>query len=97
MATPAIEVTDHAVIRWLERAKGMDIYAIRREIADLVAPAVAARAVGVKISGIKFAIAGHVVCTVIREKSVTPGPAPIIEPRRSRTSEKQKWKRMIGS
>jgi hypothetical protein len=29
-----IEVSDHAVVRWLERMKGVDVQAIRNEIAN---------------------------------------------------------------
>jgi hypothetical protein len=29
-----VEVSDHAVVRWLERQKGMDIQAVRNEIAN---------------------------------------------------------------
>lgn len=31
---PQLEVSDHAVVRWLEKVKGMDMNALRQEIAD---------------------------------------------------------------
>jgi hypothetical protein len=32
----AVEVTDHAVVRWLERVEGYDVAAVRRRMANLV-------------------------------------------------------------
>lgn len=31
---PELEVSDHAVVRWLEKVKGFDVDALRHEIAD---------------------------------------------------------------
>lgn len=39
MKRPAIHITDHAVLRYIERVKGIDVAAIRREIAKTVAVA----------------------------------------------------------
>lgn len=33
-ARPELEVSDHAVVRWLEKVKGTDVDALRREIAN---------------------------------------------------------------
>lgn len=40
---PELEVSDHAVVRWLEKVKGMDMDALRKEIA---AEALAAKKAG---------------------------------------------------
>lgn len=47
-------VTDHAVLRYLERARGLDVEAVRRHIADLCAPYTAVGARTVHAEGIKF-------------------------------------------
>ena len=90
-----VEVTDHAVVRWLERAKGIDVAALRREIADLCEPAMLLGAVSVRVSGVKFQLAGNRVCTVVRTKSPENRHAPVLEPRQSRASEKRRWQRMV--
>lgn len=36
MKKPIAQVTDHAVLRYLERVRGMDIEAVRREIGHIV-------------------------------------------------------------
>ena len=49
-------VTDHAVVRFLQRVKGVDIEAIRVEIAQTCASAVKAGASCVRAHGVKFEI-----------------------------------------
>lgn len=39
MKRTAIHITDHAVLRYIERVKGIDVAAIRRDIAKTVAVA----------------------------------------------------------
>lgn len=46
MKKPAVPVTDHCVIRYMERVMGLDIECVRRKIADDLAPAVRMGAVG---------------------------------------------------
>ncbi|WP_051949305.1 hypothetical protein [Methylosinus sp. PW1] len=41
-------VTDHALVRWLERVKGVDVEAFRKEIAETVATGTSLGATGVK-------------------------------------------------
>lgn len=36
MKKPRLSVTDHAVIRYLERVRGFDVEAVRREIGHIV-------------------------------------------------------------
>lgn len=47
-------VTDHAVLRYLERAKGFNVEAIRQHIAELCAPYTAVGARTVHAEGVKF-------------------------------------------
>lgn len=51
-----LRVSDHAVVRYLERAGGFDIERLRREIAHRVQEAVDAGASGVLIEGHRFCI-----------------------------------------
>lgn len=62
-------VSDHAVIRYLERAKGIDIDVIRDEIARLCQRGLDHGACGVLIGGLEYRIAGWVVVTVQVPKS----------------------------
>jgi hypothetical protein len=55
-------ITDHAVVRYLERVRGVDIDAVRREIAARVATGLEAGACGVLVEGMEYRIEnGHVV------------------------------------
>lgn len=89
-----IEVTDHAIVRWLERVRGIDMDLVRAEIAQHCRTAVALRACSVKVHNVKFQLSDNIVCTVVRTS--THRPAPIKEPRRSRASEKRAWQRSAG-
>lgn len=62
---PLPSVPDHAVIRYLERAKGVDIDGVRRHIAGLVQRGVKAQGDAVVVEGVKFVLRGNVVVTVI--------------------------------
>lgn len=65
MSRRRITVTDHAVLRYLERVQGMDIRAVRREIADRCD--VAADHPGVTAvlsSGHRFILRGGAIVTV---------------------------------
>lgn len=66
----AVVVTDHAVLRWLERAEGIDVEKMRRGIAQLCAPAAAAGASKFSAMGITFIIKGNTVVTA------TPNSSP---------------------
>lgn len=72
MKKPRVRVSDHAVLRYLERAGGFDIERLRREIGRRVEDAVAASASGVSVGGVNFRIKedehGPVVTTVIRDE-----------------------------
>lgn len=59
-------VTDHAVIRYLERVRGMDIAAIRNEIASKVARGVALGAKRVTVDGFDYDLSPTgAVCTIV--------------------------------
>lgn len=66
MKKPRTPVTDHAVLRYLERVQGVDIERIRREIGARVDHAVAQGACGLIIDGFSYKIDGGVVTTVLR-------------------------------
>lgn len=59
-------VTDHAVLRYLERVRGVDVEHIRRTIGARVDQAVAQGACGIIIDGFTYKIDGGVVTTVLR-------------------------------
>ncbi|MCA3456576.1 MAG: hypothetical protein IOC92_02580 [Rhodobacter sp.] len=69
MKRSRLRVSDHAVLRYLERVGGFDIERLRREIARRVETAVQAGACGVVVDGWSFRIKdgphGPVVTTVI--------------------------------
>lgn len=72
MKRPRTHVTDHAVIRYLERVKGMDIEELRRLIGHAVETAVETEASGVVIDGFSYKLrqgeAGPVVVTIQRDR-----------------------------
>ena len=55
--TKRIHVTDHAVLRWLERVEGVNIRAIRRRIHKSAKVAVKHGASGVNANGVAFTLA----------------------------------------
>lgn len=57
-------VTDHALIRYLERVKRVDVEAIRSHIATLCAPASSVRALSVIAEGVCFQLQKTTVVTV---------------------------------
>lgn len=51
-----ITVSDHAVLRWLERVEGVDVKAIRRRIARATRKGAELGASAVTLDGVRFAI-----------------------------------------
>ena len=51
-------VTDHCVLRYLERVRGLDVETIRRHIEDICAPAVATGATSARIEGFFYRFSG---------------------------------------
>lgn len=66
MKKSRISVSDHAVLRYLERVEGMDIERVRREIGARVDHAAGLGACGIIIDGFSYKIDGGVVTTVLR-------------------------------
>lgn len=69
MKRPRVRVSDHAVVRYLERVGGFDIERLRAEIARRVEAGVKAGACGVTIDGYSYRIRvdehGPVVSTIL--------------------------------
>lgn len=63
MSLPA--VTDHALMRYLDRALGLDLEAYRREIALRCAAAVKMGASGLTVDGIRYEFRGGAVISVL--------------------------------
>ncbi len=66
MTRRRIHVSDHAVLRYLERVRGVDLRAVRRAIAREVANGVEHEACGVIRDGLTYKLVGAVVVTVHR-------------------------------
>ena len=69
MKKPLTHVTDHALLRYLERVQGVDIDALRRELGTRVGRIARPGATGVQIDGMSYRLqtaenGTHVVCTV---------------------------------
>lgn len=54
-----LRVSDHAVLRWLERVEGVNVHAIRRRIRRAVIRGVKEGACGVRLDGVQYNIAYH--------------------------------------
>jgi hypothetical protein len=67
MNLPPIRVTDHAVLRYLERALGLDVEGMRVKIAALCQDACDAGALSIKTHGAVFVFEGRAVVTVLPE------------------------------
>ncbi len=55
--TTSLHVTDHAILRYLERAHGLDVEAVRRHIASRCATGAELRATTVIVERVKFVLA----------------------------------------
>lgn len=76
MARRELRVTDHAVLRYLERVMELNIDAVRKHIADLCAGPAGIGAVCVRAEGFRFEIANGIdnsTVTTVRPDRVTPG------------------------
>lgn len=67
---PLPYVSDHALLRYLERAHGLDVEQHRQHVAELVARGVRAGASGVRVEGCRFILNGNRVTTVL-DQSMT--------------------------
>lgn len=66
-----VRVTDHAVIRYLERAMGLNIEIVRDHIASLCAGSAAYGATALRAEGVKFEIVNGAVTTVVPDSGLT--------------------------
>lgn len=64
MKKSRLPVTDHAIIRYLERVEGMDIEGLRRKIGHRVKRGIELGASGVVLNGVCYKLNDGVVCTV---------------------------------
>lgn len=88
-----IEVTDHAIVRWLERVHGVDMDAVRAEIAAACRTGVSLGACSVKVQNVKFQLDENKVCTILLTSEHRSGP--VKEPKRSRAADKRAWRREV--
>lgn len=62
-------ITSHALLRYIERVKGVDIEALRDEIlSDEVCEALSAGATGVTVNGVKMVAERGVIVTVLADE-----------------------------
>ncbi|MEL6478116.1 MAG: hypothetical protein AAFR17_12390 [Pseudomonadota bacterium] len=66
MKRPSATVTDHAVIRYLEREWGVDIEAVRARLRRIAQTGVENEAAAVILNGTKYCLRGSTMTTVIR-------------------------------
>jgi len=67
MIVPTVTVSDHALVRYLERVKGIDIEAACAEVAEIAGVAAALGATCKVHAGHCYVIAGYTVTTVLPE------------------------------
>lgn len=63
-----VEVTDHAVLRWLEHAHGLDLRAVKRLIASKVRNGAELEAVAVVVDQVRF---------VLRDRAAADAAEPV--------------------
>lgn len=66
MKKPRVTVSDHAVLRYLDRVLGVDVEHLRRQIGQRVAHAAHQGACGIIIDGYSYKIENETVTTVLR-------------------------------
>jgi hypothetical protein len=67
---PVAHVTDHAVLRYLERVKGIDIEAVRLEVGHVVDRAVEMGAGAAIVDGVRYVLNERTIVTVTPVKMV---------------------------
>lgn len=73
MKKPLYHVTDHAIIRYLERVQGMDIDCLRRQIGHVVQSGRELGACGVVSNGFVYKLRGTYVTTVLPHNTGAAG------------------------
>lgn len=69
-----VRVTDHAILRYLELAHGLDVDAVRRHMAGLVANANELGAIGVVVESVKLRLEAGVCIAVLKRRWPTRIP-----------------------
>lgn len=63
-----VHITDHALLRWLQRAHDIDMDHFRAELAKLAAPYAALKVQHVEVGGVWFVFDGKTLITVTPDK-----------------------------
>ena len=63
-----VKVSDHALVRWLERAHDIDMENFRSRLVAIAAPYAAARVKHVEIGGLWFVFEGALLVTIVPNK-----------------------------
>ena len=58
-------VTNHAILRYLERAQGVDVAAVRRRLSELAETAISGGALTIAADDVKIVLKGSTVVTVL--------------------------------
>lgn len=61
-------ITDHAVLRYIERACGVDVEGVRERIAKKIAPLVTRGMTSVSVDGLTFMLSPEGNCTTVIDK-----------------------------
>jgi hypothetical protein len=69
---PLPRVTDHAVLRFLERVQGINIEAARQLIAKRCATAIAVGTTSLRADGVRYEFSGTTVVTVVPDHGSQP-------------------------
>lgn len=67
-ARSPVPVTDHAVLRWVERACGIDVEAVRAAISGCCGRGVEARAEVIVVDQVKFIVVDGVIVTTLHKR-----------------------------
>ncbi len=68
MTKEPLRVTDHSVLRYMERAMGLNVEIVREHIASICAGPAAVGAVCVRSEGVRFEIINNAVTTVAPDR-----------------------------
>jgi hypothetical protein len=68
-----VKVTDHAVLRYVERKLGIDVEKIRSEMVDAASPAHRAGAVACSAGGMSYILKNGFVVTVVPGRRTNKG------------------------
>lgn len=80
----SIVVTDHAVLRYMERAMGLNVEIVREHILSITSGAAAFGAVCVRAEGLRFEIDGNRICTVTPDHITPNRTGQLLAMRRAR-------------